>query len=530
LAAQEDRTVKALLMHPDRDFEAERPLPAHAPILQQDLGLDTILAAMADGDRFIVTMACNALLNGPGTDAARLRYRQAAVRDAIMHPEPVRAMYAIAQGALEDRRKSYWGFSSQHPTSMLYSGLQLLRLFMDRLRALREVAEAQAAVFESLAFRNLFAMLQRELDDAYLARVDVHLAELRFADGALLSARLGPDCESEDYTLRRPRDPHPHWLRRLLADHVASPYTVRVAPRDLTGAKTLEAMRDRGIRDVADAVTESAAYIENFFKVLRAELAFHVGCANLHGYLKARHIATCFPTMTPAGDDPGFRTRGLADIALALTTDAAIVGNDVDAVGKQLVVITGANQGGKSTFLRSLGLAQLMLHAGMFVTADAFESTLCTGVFTHYKREEDVTLQQGKLDEELVRLGAIADAIRPGAWLLCNESFASTNEREGAELARQMVEAMLERGIRVAFVTHLYAFAHAQCERHRANAMFLRAERAPDGTRSFRLVEGAPRETSYGEDLYREVFGEEESSSVTEARAEPGARTAQAGP
>jgi hypothetical protein len=529
MAAQKDHAVKPLLMHPDRNFEAEHPLPGHAPILQQDLGLDTILEAMADGDKFIVTIASNVLLNGSGTDAASLRYRQAAVRDAIMHPEPVRAMYAVALGALEDRRKSYWGFTTQHPTSMLYSALQLLRLFVDRLRALRKIAEAQAA-FESLAFRNLFAMLQRELDDAYLSHVDAYLDELRFADGTLLSARLGPDCESEDYTLRRPRDPHPHWFRRLLTEHAASPYTVRVAPRDLTGAKTLEAMRDRGIRDVANAVTESAAHIENFFKMLRAELAFHVGCTNLHGYLAARHIVTCFPKIMPGENGPGFRTHGLADIALALTTEAAIVGNDVEAVSDQLIVVTGANQGGKSTFLRSLGLAQLMLNAGMFVTAKTFESALCTGVYTHYKREEDAGMQGGKLDEELVRLGVIADAIRPGAWLLSNESFASTNEREGSELARQMVEAMLERGVRVAFVTHLYAFARTYYERHRVDALFLRAERLPDGTRSFRLTEGAPKETSYGDDLYREIFGEDGSPLIAEAHAHAGIRTAQAGP
>ncbi|MGH8118455.1 MAG: MutS-related protein [Rhodanobacteraceae bacterium] len=501
--------MKALLMHADHDFDPGQPLPPHAPVLQQDLAVDTVVAAMADDDTFIAGIATNALLNGPGTDPADLRYRQAAVRDAVTHARTVRVLYAIATGALEDRRKSYWGFTTQHPSSMLYSALRLLALFVDRLRALRRIAEKQADGFDSAAFRNLFAMLQRELDDAYLARVDAHLEELKFADGALLSARLGPDAESEDYTLRRPRDPHPNWLRSLLAKHAASPYTVRVAERDLTGAKTLEAMRDRGIRDVAAAVAESTAHVEGFFNTLRAELAFHVGCANLHARLAARHIETCFPEITSGEAGAGFRARGLRDAALALTTDATIVGNDLDATGKALVVVTGANQGGKSTFLRSLGLAQLMLHAGMFVAAKSFASAPCTGLFTHYKREEDAAMQHGKLDEELARLGAIADAIRPGAWLLCNESFASTNEREGSELGRQMLEAMRERHVRVAFVTHLYRLAHRLWAQHRDDALFLRAERLDDGARTFRLREGAPRETSHGDDLYREVFGDE---------------------
>ena len=65
-----------------------------------------------------------------------------------------------------------------------------------------------------------------------------------------------------------------------------------------------------------------------------------------------------------------------------------MVGNDVHGGGKSLVVITGANQGGKSTFLRSVGLAQLMMQCGMFVAAEV-TGPVCTGVFTHYKREED---------------------------------------------------------------------------------------------------------------------------------------------
>ena len=122
-------------------------------------------------------------------------------------------------------------------------------------------------------------------------------------------------------------------------------------------------------------------------------------------------------------------------------------------------MITGANQGGKSTFLRSVGLAQLMMQAGMFVAAGSFTATTCTGLFTHYKREEDATMEKGKLEEELARMSGIADQITAGGLLLCNESFASTNEREGSEIARQIIRALTEAGIRIAFVTHLYDLA-----------------------------------------------------------------------
>ena len=98
-------------------------------------------------------------------------------------------------------------------------------------------------------------------------------------------------------------------------------------------------------------------------------------------------------------------------MCLALTTGQRVVGNDVDADGKSLVMITGANQGGKSTFLRSVGLAQLMTQAGMFVGAQSLRVNVCDGVFTHYKREEDETMESGKLDEELARMSAIASHV-----------------------------------------------------------------------------------------------------------------------
>jgi DNA mismatch repair ATPase MutS len=85
----------------------------------------------------------------------------------------------------------------------------------------------------------------------------------------------------------------------------------------------------------------------------------------------------------------------------------------------------------------------------MFVGAEAFGGDATTGLFTHYKREEDPSMKHGKLDEELSRLSDIADWIQPNAVALFNESFAATNEREGSEIARQVVSALLEARVRV---------------------------------------------------------------------------------
>jgi len=101
--------------------------------------------------------------------------------------------------------------------------------------------------------------------------------------------------------------------------------------------------------------------------------------------------------------------------------------------------------------------------------------------------------------------------------VLFNESFASTNEREGSEIARQVALALLRRRVSVLFVTHLFDFAHRMHETRLPDAVSLPAERLPDGTRTFRLVEGEPLAASFGADVYSEVFAD----SKRQARERP---------
>ena len=116
-------------------------------------------------------------------------------------------------------------------------------------------------------------------------------------------------------------------------------------------------------------------------------------------------------------------------------------------------------------------------------------------------------MASGKFDEELSRMSAIIDAISSDTLILFNESFAATNEREGSEIARQIVSALLEKRIKVFFVTHLYDFAHSFYDKKMENGIFLRAEREQDGNRTFKLSEAEPLQTSYGVDVYDKVFG-----------------------
>jgi DNA mismatch repair ATPase MutS len=256
---------------------------------------------------------------------------------------------------------------------------------------------------------------------------------------------------------------------------------------------------------VANALAQSADHVLNFFVLLQTELAFYLGCINLHRRLSEKGAPVCFPVPEPHGSRIHSCVE-LRDASLVLSLSGTVVGNDFNGDDKALCIITGANQGGKSVFLRSVGLAQLMMQCGLFVTASSFRTDMCRALFTHYKREEDVTLERGKFEEELNRMSEIVNALTPDAMLLFNESFAATNEREGSEVARQIVHALHEAHTKIFYVTHLYDFARGLWEEQIDHALFLRAERKPDGRRTFRVLSGEPLQTSFGVDLYQQIF------------------------
>ena len=514
--------MKALLLHRDRDFEVERApqrgeraqrrvtgIPSKGEeTLVADLELEVLFTAMAGKDQLVYDVARKALLTSVGNDVDTILYRQDALRDCLANPEAILRMYALANEVFQ-RQTKIWGHFREYPTGRLDYSVDVMKIYIDVFKRLRTLADQSAAKFKSEAFANLFATLKRELSDSYLTVVDGHLKQLRYRSGVPVSGALGQGLKGAGYVLRRLRQPD-GWLRRIFGERRRA-YKIYLAPRDEAGAQAMNELRDRGLALAAAALARSADHVVSFYYQLQTELAFYIGCLRLHERLCDLRSPSSFPFVTDRGE-PRLACKDLYDVALALSANRRPVGNDIDADGKPLIVVTGANQGGKTTFLRSVGLAQLMMQSGMFVGAAQLGANAVDGVFTHFRREEDASMKSGKFDEELARMSDIVDMIAPHSLLLFNESFAATNEREGSEIARQIVTALLERPHKVAYVSHQYAFTRGLFESRRDSTLFLRAERRDDGERTFKLIDGEPLSTSFGEDVYREVFADEERS------------------
>ena len=482
--------MKVRLLYKDQKLKLCQMDTPVKQALREDLGLDKIFGIMADGNKEILKIVESIFLD-PLTSARDILYRQAVLKDCITYPKTVRSLYQMLNEAVTCWKKNGWCFFSSNAENRFYGSVKTLQFYHDYLIRLRKIADENIDKFQSEGFKSLFEEIKQQLDDSFLQNSDSLLNELDFKDGMIMELKLGRDNRTSGYTLVRKNS-----KKFRMRWGFAPCYTL--AGEDDAGEKDLSERCSQAYFKSVDILWEAANNIDDYLRSIQEEIAFYIGALTLLEKMKEKNLPYCFPDLS---DTMSRKYTDLRDLSLALQMEKC-VGNDLDTKEKSLYIITGANQGGKTTFLRRIGQAQLMFQSGMFITASYASLPISQGIFTHFKREEDDHMKRGKLEEELCRLDHMIPLLNPGALLLFNESFSSTNEREGSRICGQITEALKENQIEQFHVSHLYSFSHGFFEKNLEDVCFLRAERKEDGSRSFRLTQGEPQKTAYGKDLF----------------------------
>ncbi len=484
---------------------AEQLALPHGEDLVLDLGLDAIIATGAGGDE-VVREVLGSVIIHPLTTASDIVFRQEVMRDFLQNPELLRSLYDLTGRAIAAEREARRHVMSifDRPGSRLHNSVALLSLLLGFLKELRQLADANVLRVRSEGVLAFLSATTADLSDDYLEKVALHLRSLRFTAGIPATVRISPGNGITDYQVDEPL-PRRWRLLDLFAVPRRSAYMVTLAERDEAGASALRNMRDFSLNDLADTLEHSARHVQGYLHRLHRETAFYMGAVNVKHALERLDVATCFPE--PVEDaTPVLTFTSLCDAGLALRGQAAPVEVDLEADGLGLIVVTGANSGGKTTFLRSVGLAQLLTQAGLPVAARSLRTSPAGQILTHFKREEDASLTSGKLDEELARMSSLVPDLVPGSLILFNESFASTSEQEGSEIARNIVLALTRRGIRVIYVTHMFQLAKGVWDMHDETHGFLRTTLTSAGRPTYHLHVGAPQPRSNGIEMYDRVF------------------------
>ena len=176
-------------------------------------------------------------------------------------------------------------------------------------------------------------------------------------------------------------------------------------------------------------------------------------------------------------------------------------------------ILTGANRGGKTTITVAIGLLYVLAQGGIYVPGSTFKYTPVDRIFTHFPADEDQTMDLGRLGEECKRFKEMFTDATSSSLILLNETFSTTSFEEGYYIARDAVKAILNKGTRTIYNTHMHKIARdigeinedaSKC-RDTSSKMKSQAQslivRSDGGERSFKIAVAPPEGMSYAEDI-----------------------------
>ena len=185
------------------------------------------------------------------------------------------------------------------------------------------------------------------------------------------------------------------------------------------------------------------------------EVQFYLAYLEMVERLRSAGLPFCYPHVSARSKEVA--AEETFDIALAnkvVPEGGTVVGNDLYLTGPERVfVVSGPNNGGKTTFARTFGQVHYLASLGLLVPGREARIFLPDQIFTHFEREEDIETLRGKFDDELARVREILESATSNSVIVMNESFNSTSLSDALFVGTEVMQQILELGCLGVYVT-----------------------------------------------------------------------------
>ena len=480
--------------------------------LIKDLNLSILFRSMAREDIWIAEMIPQIVLT-PLQTPEEITYRHAVIKDFANNKPFLEKMYDIALR----QKKQFESYKtnldnnrmrSTSYTSQILEQLNYLKQGQMEFIHLRELLAANNTSIRSQGIRDLYNRLgTMPLEEIQTKINDMNL----YVDGGTIRYRisLGGGLKMAEIKILSMENMHKHSkdIKKNKLQELYHKYVKRniISLNDEELKKEVNHLNEETIHHILSMFQPYLNEMLSFYQDFAEEMAFYKGILQFASRMEELGIDLTFPQVLPRGARDTSFTE-LYELSMAIYTQQKPVGNSLVWNNRKETFITGANQGGKSTFLRRYGIAQIMLQCGMPVPAKEFCAPLYPQIFTHFTRREEEQLNSGRLREELKRMSEMIQHTERDSLFLLNESFASTTEKEGSEIANHILQAFYEKDVVVIMVTHLYQLARQWYKKQLPEVGFYVAERKENGKRTYKILPGEPGVTSYGTDLFAKLI------------------------
>lgn len=400
-------------------------------------------------------------------DVATIRYRQSILADVLASEELCNVLREVRPML---RELAYFRTTRKEQSAPLQQAVWRLGELETYVSCLQRLADAAVLPdLKSAGMQALLAFVRQRREDPVYQRLLNELPALRGGLKRRASVSIGINLDDQlrpsEATLLAVHDEK--FAERPLLSRIfgpATPYQPVASIKRVAAMGSLLGDLDRILgavaRPLAKALGQYVRLQVQDLLSLEREIAFYLGAAQLYRALAARGLPVCRPRLAGAGER-SLQVSGLYNVNLALGASEEnardIVGNDLDmAASGRILVLTGPNQGGKTTFTRAVGLLQVLAQAGLYAPATSATVSPADAVDTHFPVDEPGHAEGGRLAEEARRLASIFASSSEHSLILMNESLASTSPSESLYLAEDVVRGLRLLGARAVFATHLH--------------------------------------------------------------------------
>lgn len=459
---------------------------------------------------------CEELLSAPLTNKEEILWRQTVTKEAIRYPDLFRSGYKLASELLK-RMEAYREYTAPkynkiiNHSKKIITETEMLEMYIDQLVKLRELFQDGKFYFKEEPIIAFKEKLTKWLNDGFIEGTRAYIRELKSikeGQSMTLTGHIFLGFKRTDYilnSLERVKHHEPSEGRATLWDRLFNEKDrdrLVINYIDMGIENNVSELIEANLGGIFKVLSQFNRKLDKFFKSIRYQFGFYYSCGKLYHKLEAIGVKCALPEFSQ--DESSFSIQNLMDIGIVIKEQKPAVGNTLSVRDKNLWLITGANQGGKTTFLRSIGLSILMVQSGLFVCGLSYKTKIFENVYTHFPSQEDEGVNKGLLEVELAQLDAIIQNIRPNSILLMNESFSTTTEKEGSQMAEEITRALREAGILTLFVTHLFSYADTLYQKKPKDVIFYCAGRQQNGERTYEIQEGKPAISGQALDLINE--------------------------